>query len=117
MKACARVFLLAVVTALAGCDQKSSSTSTAPGGSAGNPMTAPADYVGAMGKAQNLAVKTADLSSINNAIQQFSAAEGRFPKDLDELIAMKYFPRLPAPPPGMQYVYDATTGKAGLAPK
>jgi hypothetical protein len=117
MKSSARVVLLVVAAALAGCDQKSSSNAGAPGGGAGSPASAPASYVGAMGKAQNFAASTADLSSLNNGVQQFSAAEGRFPKDLDELIAMKYFPRLPAPPPGMKYDYDATSGRVGLSPK
>lgn len=75
-----------------------------------NPVTAPVEYLGAVAKAQQTAVKTVDVVSINQAIQMFSAQEGRYPKDLDELVSLKYLPKLPAAPYGMKLVYDAKAG-------
>ncbi|HKI69798.1 MAG TPA: hypothetical protein VKA67_09425 [Verrucomicrobiae bacterium] len=105
---------------LVGCGNNSSSTSTQTTNastSEGNPATAPADYVGAMGTAQSLAVKTADLSSIHEAIQMFQAEKSRFPKSLNELVQQKYLPRLPQPPHGMKFVYNPSTGQVNVAPQ
>lgn len=74
-------------------------------------------YLGAMGRAQQLAVKTVDLSSLNENCQLFNASEGRFPKDLNELVTTHYIPRLPDVPVGMKLSYDATQGKVTLVPQ
>jgi hypothetical protein len=99
---------------LAGCDEKSGSAGggTNTTSSGGNPLNAPADYVGALGKAQQNAVKTADTTSINKAIQMFTVDQGRNPKDLNELVEKKYLPQLPTPPTGMKLDYDANAGTA-----
>lgn len=76
-----------------------------------NPLTAPVDYLGAVGKAKQTAVKTVDLASINQAIQMFHVEHGRFPKTLEELVEEKYLPRIPEPPYGMKIEYDAQSGK------
>ncbi len=105
-------FGLAAGLLLAGCsggsDQPAKGTNTTSSGS--SPATAPADYVGALGKAQQLAVKTTDVASLTQAIQSFSVDKGRFPKDLNELVQEKYLPRLPAPPTGSKFVYDSAAG-------
>ena len=101
-------FALAVLVIFsAGCNKSSS-------GSSGNPLTAPADYVGAAVNAQKSSSAKIDLVSVNQAIQTFNAGEGRNPKDLDELVSSHYIPRLPTPPAGMKLAYDATAGKATL---
>ena len=97
---------------LAGCSEKSSapaagSNSTSSGSS---PLNAPADYVGALGKAQQNAVKTVDTTSVNKAIELFNVDQGRNPKDLNELVEKKYMPQIPTPPPGMKLDYDANAG-------
>jgi hypothetical protein len=84
-------------------------------GSGSNPLTAPADYVGATVKAQQSATKTIDLASVNQAIQLFNASEGRNPKDLDELVSTHYMPQLPTPPYGMKLNYDPNAGKVTMA--
>jgi len=71
--------------------------------------TAPVDYLGAVAQAQKYAVKTIDVSYINQAIQLFNAQEGRLPKDLNELVP-NYVGKLPKPPYGTKLVYDAATG-------
>ena len=66
--------------------------------SSGNPLTAPVDYIGAVGKAKKVSEKRVNLANIQNAIKQFQAVEGRYPKTLNELVTEGYFPRAPRPP-------------------
>ena len=73
-------------------------------------MTAPVDYLNAMGKAQQSAVKTVDTTSLDQAIQLFNVDQGRNPKDLNELVEKKYMPQLPTPPYGTKLDYDANAG-------
>ena len=82
--------------------------------SAGNPLTAPLDYVGAVGKAKKSSEKRLNLANIQNAIKMFKAVEGRYPKALNELVTEGYFPRSPRPPRGMRYVYNPKTGQVGV---
>ena len=77
----------------------------------GNPLTAPVDYLDAIGKAQRTAVKTIDTAALNQAIQLFNAEEGRNPKDLNELVEKKYLGKIPDAPYGMKIVYDAAAGQ------
>jgi hypothetical protein len=98
---------------LAGCGDKSDNSATssvatnAPGS---NPLNAPSDYLGAIVDAKQRAVKTIDTVSLDQAIQSFSAEHGRYPKDLQELVQTKTIPKLPDPPYGMKFVYEAATG-------
>lgn len=95
---------------LTGCgDSGSSSTSS------GNPATAPADYLGTITKAQHSAVKSVDLSALTKAIQMFQVEQGKLPKDLNELVTMKYIPKIPEAPAGQKIVYDATAGTVKIA--
>jgi hypothetical protein len=55
-----------------------------------------------------------DIASIQRAINQFQAMEGRNPKSLEELVAMRYLPQLPPVPQGKRLSYDAATGKVEL---
>jgi len=98
---------------LVGCDDSSKkpapATTNAPT-SSGNPLTAPVDYLNAAAKAQQSAVKTVDVTSLNKALELFNVQEGRFPKDLNELVAKKYIPQIPTPPFGTKIEYDANAG-------
>jgi hypothetical protein len=112
MKAPISVLALIALT-LSGCSDKSASPGPAAGTnttSTGNPVTAPVDYLSAVARAQQTAVKTVDTVSLNQAIQQFEVDHGRNPKDLNELVEQKYIPKLPQPPYGTKFVYDANTG-------
>lgn len=82
--------------------------------SVGSPLTAPLDYVGAVGKAKKSSEKKLNLANMQNAIKQFKAVEGRYPKALNELVTEGYFPRPPRPPRGMRYVYNPKTGQVGV---
>ena len=104
---------LAASLLLVGCGEQSNQPAPATNATTTgtSPLDAPAGYVGALGKAQQTAVKTVDTTSLNQAIQMFNVDKGRNPKDLNELVAEKYIPKLPAAPYGMKIEYDADSGK------
>lgn len=85
--------------------------------SSGNPITAPVDYLGAAAQAQKKSMKTLDEAGLNQSVQMFYAQEGRYPKNLDELVSPNYLPRLPTPPPGMKFDYNPATGQVKVVPK
>ncbi|MEW6303699.1 MAG: hypothetical protein AB1705_09525 [Verrucomicrobiota bacterium] len=104
--------------ALAGCGEKSAPDSApASGSSSGSPVTAPVDYLGAQAKAKKSAEKDVILASVNQAIQAFQVAEGRNPKDLDELVKGKYLKALPEAPYNTKIEYDAQRGEIKIVPK
>jgi len=87
----------------------SKTTNAEPKYDTGNPITAPVDYIGAVGQAQKYAVKQIDLAYLNQALQLFNTQEGRYPKDLNELVP-NYVGKIPAAPYGSKIVYDASSG-------
>jgi len=99
---------------LLGC---SKSEPTPPAKSSGNPITAPVDYLGAVAQGQKRAMKTLDQAGLNQTIQMFYANEGRFPKDLNELVKPDYLSKLPVPPPGMKFNYNPATGELKVVPQ
>jgi len=106
-------FIIAALgLSLLGCGEKSdkSAQSTNAATSDGNPLNAPANYLGGLAKGQQSAVKTVDVASLNQAIQLFNVQEDRFPKDLNELVEKKYIPKIPDAPHGMKISYDAKAG-------
>ena len=97
---------------LAGCGKESR-----PNRAGENPLTAPADYVGAVGKAQKSASKTLAAASLDQAIKMFYAQENRYPKNLAELVTSGTLPKLPEAPNGMQFDYDPATGQVKVVAK
>jgi hypothetical protein len=114
MKTCCSLMLVAAALVLGGCGKEQNSP---PPTAAPAPASAPAGYLGALAKGQQTAVKVIDVTSLNQDIQLFNVQEGRNPKDLNELVAMKYVGALPNPPAGMKLVYDAAQGKVSVAPQ
>jgi hypothetical protein len=110
MKTCCGLGVLAAAVLMCGCGKEQSSQAPAPSGAASG-------YVGTLLKGQQTAVKTIDVTSLNQDIQLFNTQEGRNPKDLNELVAKNYIGKLPDPPQGMKFVYDADQGKVSLAPQ
>ena len=110
----AKLFLsLAAGLFLAGCGdspKQSAAPSTNAPTSSGNPVTAPVDYLNSAVKAQQSAVKTVDTTSLDKALELFNVQEGRFPKDLNELVAKRYIPQIPTPPFGTKLEYDTNSG-------
>jgi hypothetical protein len=112
------LILLAAGLFLAGCGKNSSSPPNPqpPGTNAAPTVTNKAEvanpsggYLGALSQAHKSAVKTIDVSYLNQAVQLFNTQEGRLPKDLNELVP-NYVAKLPPAPYGYQIVYDATSG-------
>jgi hypothetical protein len=100
-----------------GCGKKEPASQTTNAASSGNPITAPVDYLGAVAKGQQKAQATTALVGIKQAIDMFSAQEGRLPKALNELVSPDYLPRLPAPPAGMKFDYNPNTGEVKVVPQ
>jgi hypothetical protein len=82
-----------------------------------NPLNAPTDYLSALAKAKKNSEKTVELASLKQAVQLFYAQEDRYPKDLQELVTLKYLGALPPPPAGMQFTYNAANGEVGIVAK
>jgi hypothetical protein len=109
------VITLALGVALCGCGRKpAQQTPPATNASSGNPLTAPADYVGAAVNAQKQARRITEGASLSQALQQFYAGEERHPKDLNELVTKGYLRQVPPPPAGMKYDYNPATGQLKL---
>jgi hypothetical protein len=108
--------LLSTLTALllAGCGEKQTTPVAATNTTSGNPLNAPADYLGGLANAQNRAIKTVDVAALNQAVQMFNVQEGRLPKDLNELVEKKLIARVPDAPYGMKLQYDASTGTVSV---
>ncbi len=116
MKFPVALLVLAALAVGAGCGKKEDPKKPAAGTSSGNPLTAPVDYLGAVGKAGTTVSKNLDLANVAQAIKMFEAAEERLPKHLNELVEKGYLPKLPVAPQGLKLTYDATTGQIKMAP-
>ena len=106
-------FFLCLIAGLAlvGCDDKKPEAPAPPPAPVGaNPLNAPTDYLKTLEKSKKLADKVIDTAALNKAVQLFGAQEGRLPKDLDELVTLKYIPAIPPAPNGMKIEYDAKSG-------
>jgi hypothetical protein len=118
-------FLLVLALFLVGCGEKQTSQpvrstnapvrgSTNVAGGSGSPLTAPVEYLGALGNGKQRAIKTVDVASLHQAIEMFNVEEGRFPKDLNELVESKLISQIPAAPYGMKLDYDPSTGNISV---
>lgn len=112
-----KIVLLIPVAAgllLTGCSQSSTSSNpsstNAPQTSGAASSSATPNVGGVLGQVQNFSQKHIDLAQVNQAIQQFNAAEGRYPKDLQELVP-NYLESVPTPLAGYKLNYDPSTGK------
>jgi len=110
------IFILLAGLLVSGCGRSDSSGAKSGGNSSGNPLTAPADYLGAAGKAQKSAGKTVSSAGLTQAIKMFEAQEGRLPKSLNELVP-DFMPQIPTPPAGMKYDYNPADGSLRVVPK
>lgn len=108
--------LLASAFLLSGCGKTGNETrdQTNPSKGAGNPLTAPVDYLGAVGAAQKRSVKVADLVPVQQAVQAFQAGEDRLPANLQEIVTEGYLPRLPDLPKGARFEYNPRSGQVRI---
>lgn len=109
--------LAALFTACSGSDPKpDESKAPAPAKLGENPIAAPLDYIAAIGKAQRASIGRLDQAKLIDAIQKFEAGESRPPKDLEELVTMKYIAAIPPAPKGMKLEYAAADGSFMYVP-
>jgi hypothetical protein len=100
---------------LTGCGDASKKTTQAVN-AVSNVVDAPLNYIGAVVDAKKHAENVIDVSYINQDIQMFNASEGRYPKDLQELIP-NYLGRMPDVPYGYKLVYDTNTYTVKTVPQ
>jgi len=112
------LILVAAGLLLAGCGKNNSTPHRqGPGTSpttntttSAQPAPSSADYLGTLMRADQRAVKTIDVSYLNEKIQLFNAQEGRLPRNLNELVP-NYVGKLPDTPYGTKLDYDPNTGQ------
>ncbi len=112
-------FLLLLLTSglfLTGCGDNASKKTTQAVNAVSNVMDAPLNYIGAVVDAKKHAENVIDVSYINQDIQMFNASEGRYPKDLQELIP-NYLGKMPEVPFGYKLVYDTNTYTVKAVPQ
>lgn len=110
---------LALAVLLAACngsDSKPAETKKEPSKLGENPVAAPLDYIAAIGKAQKANLGRLDQAKLIDALQKFEAGESRPPKDLEELVTMKYIAAIPDAPKGMRLEYKAEDGSFMYVP-
>jgi hypothetical protein len=114
MKTRCGLMLVATALVLGGCGKEQNSPPPA-----ATPTPAPAGatggYLGTLARGQRSAVKTIDVTALNEEVRLFNVQEGRNPKDLNELVTKQYLHVLPTPPNGFKLVYDAVEGKVSVA--
>jgi hypothetical protein len=110
---------LIILASGSGCGPKPTETKSGPAAKdsgSGNPLTAPVDYLGAVGAAQKRAARFADLTPVQQAVQAFQAGEDRLPANLQEIVKEGYLPKLPTAPAGSVLAYDPRTGQVKFVP-
>jgi hypothetical protein len=114
MKIACALTMIASALVMGGCGK---SESTPPPAAAPAPANSGNGYLGTLVKGQQTAIKTIDVTSLNENVRLFNVQEGRNPTDLKELVTKNYLGALPDPPAGMKLVYDAKEGKVSVAPQ
>jgi hypothetical protein len=124
MKTFAAALLVFGVLVLLGCQKQDEvpvpaqqTNAATPSSSGSSILSMPADYVGTAVKVKSAATRTVDTASVNQAIQLFHAQEGRYPKDLNELVSERYLTRVPSAPTGMRLEYNPAKGQARMVPE
>lgn len=86
------------------------------------PAAGPADRSAELADYPRLMTGTRDraramdvLLPLRQAIEAFAAVEGRYPRELEELVRHGYLPALPAVPGGGRLHYDPADGSVSLA--
>ena len=106
------VALIGVLLAcMVGCGKKESPPPAQTNASSSIPTVGSGNYLGALGQAKVHADKVIDAVELNKQVELFNVQEGRFPKDLNELVTMKYLSGLPTPPSGYKFSYDTNNGQ------
>jgi len=111
---------LGLAAFLVGCNKSDSSTSTPPATCTAQGNAAqqkPLDIGGQIVQAKKGSDAKIDTVALTSAINQFNIGEGRYPKDLNELVQKQYIPKVPEPPYGYKIDYNATDGSVKVVPQ
>jgi len=100
---------------LTGCQENGGTNAQQLREGAREAIDAPADYLGANVRAQHQAQVTSAKTSVEGAVRMFQASEGRYPRNLDELVTEKYLSAIPQLPRGASFNYNAQTGQVTVA--
>lgn len=100
-----------MVLALAGCSGGSSNSNPQTTNTSAN---VPANNSSPLVQAQVYAQQKTDLASLNQAVQQYHAAEGHYPANLQDLTPT-YLQKIPAVPAGYKINYNPGSGVVTLA--
>jgi hypothetical protein len=84
----------------AGCGDSSNSTS---------PSNTSANNSSPIVQPEVFAQKKVDVASLNQAVQQYNAAEGHYPTTLQDVVPT-YIAKIPPAPPGSKLNYDSSSG-------
>jgi hypothetical protein len=102
--------LLTVALILPGCGNNQGGSAQTNSAASSPQLSGSGNYLDTLANSRDRAVGVVDTASINQAIQMFNATEGRYPKDLEELVTNKLIGEIPPTPRGKKLDYDATTG-------
>jgi hypothetical protein len=105
---------LAAALVLAGCGNGQGGSSQTNSASAGAAPAPAGNYLDTLANSRDRAVKVIDTAALTQAVQMFNATEGRFPKDLNELVTNKLIAEIPMTPRGKKLDYNPTTGEVKL---
>lgn len=104
--------MAALVLLAAGCDKDSKAAKNV-----SEVADAPVNYVKTVTDEKKDLDKKVDVTALNHAIEQFQVQEGRYPKDLNELVTEHYLGVIPAAPHGSKLNYDAARGTVTVVPQ
>ncbi|HTI72001.1 MAG TPA: hypothetical protein VMF06_18650 [Candidatus Limnocylindria bacterium] len=103
---------------LTGCNkgQKDAKADSKAGTSEDNPINAPMNYLAAEAAAKKSSERVINLAPVHGAIQQFYAAEDRYPRSIDELVKSGYLGKVPQLPEGQGLYYNPNNGEYKVVP-
>jgi hypothetical protein len=111
---CHSLMLFATVLVLAGCGNNQGGSSQTNSASAGAAPVPAGNYLDTLANSRDRAVKVIDTAALTQAVQMFNATEGRYPKDLEELVTNKLIAEIPQTPRGKKLDYNPATGEVKL---
>ena len=111
---CRAVTLFAAALVLAGCGNNQGGSSQTNSVSTSAEPAPAGNYLDTLANSRDRAVKVIDTAALTQAVQMFNATEGRFPKDLDELVTNKLIAEIPVTPRGKKLDYNPATGEVKL---
>lgn len=100
-----------LVFLLVGCEQEDRPRGEDLREGAGEAVRAPGDYISTNIRAQQQAEVQMATQSVTQAVRHFQAAEGRNPRNLEELVSEDYLPQIPDLPRGGSFKYNPQTGQ------